>query len=57
MWLLPLHARKDGMRYDAPVRKNKKEGITMDVIYRLALLRSLLKAGLITRAEYETLTA
>lgn len=57
MWLLPLHAHKDGMRYDALARKNKKEGTTMDAIYRLALLRSLLKAGLITRAEYETLAA
>lgn len=29
----------------------------MEKIYRIALLRSLLKAGLITRQEYETLAA
>lgn len=29
----------------------------MDTIYRLALLRSLLKAGPITKDEYDALTA
>lgn len=29
----------------------------MDIIYRLALLRSLLRAGLITKDEYDALTA
>lgn len=36
---------------------NRKGGYPVNTVFRIALLRSLLKAGLITREEYEKLAA
>lgn len=37
--------------------ENRKGGYPVNTVFRTALLRSLLKAGLITREEYEKLAA